>query len=78
LVGSDFEVIEGEDADVVVVQVFSERELLASRRYNEAILRSGTVDEFAVTTHGSRSYVLRYWGGSCAPLDAGIDPDSGI
>ena len=76
LVGSDFEVTEGEDANGVVVQVFSDKALLASRRYNEATLWSGAVDEFAVTTHAGGSYLLRYWGGSCAPLDADIDPDS--
>jgi len=77
LVGSDFEVTEGEEANDVVVQVFSDKALLASRRYNEATLWSGAVDEFTVTTHAGGSYLLRYWGGSCAPLDADIDPDSG-
>jgi hypothetical protein len=77
LVGSDFEVTEGEDANDVVVQVFSDNALLVSRRYNEATLWSGAVDEFTVTTHAGGSYLLRYWGGSCASLDADIDPDSG-
>jgi hypothetical protein len=75
--GSDFEVTEGTNADVVAVQVFSDTELLANRQYDEAMLRSGTVDEFTVTTHAGRSYVLRYWGGSCASFDATIDSDSG-
>jgi hypothetical protein len=75
--GSDFEVTEGTNADVVVVQVFSDTELLANRQYDEAMLRSGTVDEFTVTTHAGRNYVLRHWGGSCASFDATIDSDSG-
>jgi hypothetical protein len=69
LEGSDFEVTEGEEADGMVVQVFSDAELLISRRYDEATLRSGAVDEFTVTTHAGRVYVLRYWDGRCAPLD---------
>jgi len=75
--GSDFEVTEGTNADVVVVQVFSDTELLSSRRYDEAMLRSGTVDEFTVTTHAGRSYVLQYWGRSCASFDATLDSDLG-
>ena len=77
--GSDFEVSGGGDANDVVVQVFSDNQLLVTRFYDEAMLRSGTVDEFTVTTHAGGSYMLRYWGGSCAPLDADIDPnlDSG-
>jgi hypothetical protein len=75
--GSDFEVTEGANADAVVVQVFSDTDLLASRRYDEAMLRSGSVDEFTVTTHAGRSYVLRYWGGNCASFDATVDADSG-
>jgi hypothetical protein len=75
--GSDFEVTEGANADAVVVQVFSDTDLLESRRYDEAMLRSGSVDEFTVTTHAGRSYVLRYWGGSCASFDATVDADSG-
>jgi hypothetical protein len=74
---SDFEVTEGEDASNFVVQVFSDGDLLASRHYNEATLRSGAVDEFTVTTHAGSRYMLRYWGGVCASLDADIDPDSG-
>jgi hypothetical protein len=75
--GSDFEVTEGEDASNFVVQVFSDGDLLASRHYSEATLRSGAVDEFTVMTHAGGSYMLRYWGGVCASLDADIDPDSG-
>jgi hypothetical protein len=37
-----------------------------------------SVDEFMVTTQAGRSYVLQYWGGSCASFDATIDPDSGV
>jgi hypothetical protein len=77
LEGSDFEVTEGEDANEVVVQVFSDNQLLVTRRYGEATLRSGTVDEFTVATHESSVYVLRYWGGTCAPLDADVELDSG-
>ena len=76
--GSDFEVTEGANADAMVVRVFSDMDLLASRRYDEATLRSGTVDEFAVTTHAGRRYLLRYWGGSCASLDGTLDVDSGM
>lgn len=75
--GSDFEVAEGANADVVVVQVFSDTELLASRRYDEVMLRSGTLDEFTVTTHAGHSYVLQYWGGSCGSFDATVDADAG-
>ena len=75
--GSDFQTTESQDGDVVLEQVFSDTELLASRRYDEAFLNSARVDEFTVKTHAGKDYVLRYWGGSCAPLDAGIDGGSG-
>ncbi len=77
--GSDFAVSEGGDANDVPVQVFSDNQLLVTRRYDEAFLRSGTVDEFTVTTHAGGSYFLRYWGGSCDPLDADteLNSDSG-
>ena len=71
--GSDFETTESQDGDVVLEQVFSDTELLASRRYDQAFLDSAKVDEFTVETHASKDYVLRFWGGSCSPLDAGID-----
>jgi hypothetical protein len=72
--GSDFQTTESQDGDVVLEQVFSDTELLASRRYDAAFLNSAKVDEFTVKTHAGKDYVLRYWGGSCAPLlDAGID-----
>ncbi len=61
----DFEVAEGPDGDTYLVRVFSNQDLLASRRYDEAMLTSGTVDEFSVTTHAGEVYTLRYWGGPC-------------
>jgi hypothetical protein len=75
--GSDFQTTESQDGDVVVEQVFSDTELLASRRYDAAFLNSAKVDQVMVKTHAGKDYVLRYWGGSCAPLDAGIDGGSG-
>ena len=48
----------------------SDQQLLASRTYGVAMLRSGKLDEFTVTTHSGVVYVLRYWGGTCADLDA--------
>src|SRR5688572_430283 len=52
------------------VRVFSGQQLLQSRSYNAAWLRSGQVDEFDVTTQTNALYILRYWGGTCADLDA--------
>lgn len=77
MAGSDFQFTESEDGDVVLEQIFSDTELLASRRYDEAFLTSGKVDEFAVKTHAGKEYVLRYWGGSCTAPDSGIDGGSG-
>ena len=48
------------------MRVFSDDELLTSRRYDEAMLASGKVDEFSVMTHLGVVYTLRHWGGSCA------------
>ena len=62
----DFNFSEGPDGDSFLVRVFSDDELLTSRRYDEAMLASGKVDEFSVTTHLGVVYTLRYWGGSCA------------
>jgi hypothetical protein len=73
----DFQFAESEDGDVVLEQVFSDTELLASRRYDVAFLTSAKVDEFGVKTHAGKEYLLRFWGGSCAPLDAGVDGGSG-
>ena len=61
----DFEVTEGPDGDAFLVQVFSNQDLLALRRYDEAMLTSQRVDEFSVTTHMGAVYTLRYWGGPC-------------
>jgi hypothetical protein len=62
----DFNVSEGPDGDTYLVRVFSDQELLISRRYDEAMLASGRIDEFSVTTHSGAVYTLRYWGGPCA------------
>jgi hypothetical protein len=64
----DFNVTEGPDGDAYLVRVFSDQELLALRRYDEAMLASGRVDEFDVTTHARAVYTLRYWGGPCSAL----------
>jgi hypothetical protein len=66
----DISFAEGPEGDTFVVRVFSEQEPLMTRSYSIAMLRSGQVDEFAVTTHSSAVYVFRYWGGICADLDA--------
>jgi hypothetical protein len=62
----DFNFSEGPDGDSYLVRVFSDQDLLTSRRYDEAMLGSGTVDEFSVTTHIRAVYTLRHWGGPCA------------
>jgi hypothetical protein len=70
----DFNVAEGPDGDTYLVRVFSDRDLLASRRYDEAMLASEHVDEFSLTTHTGAVYTLRYWGGPCAlGADGSID-----
>jgi hypothetical protein len=66
----EFSVTEGPDGDAFMVRVFSDQQLLASRTYGVAMLRSGRLDEFTVTTHSGAVYVLRYWGGTCPDLDA--------
>jgi hypothetical protein len=58
------------EGDAFVVQVFSGQQLLQSRSYDVAWLRSGQIDEFEVTTQTSAVYLFRYWGGTCADLDA--------
>jgi hypothetical protein len=64
---SDFSFTEGPDGDAFRVDVFSNDDLLASRRYGESMLHSGRLDEFTVTTHSGANYLLRYWGGGpCA------------
>jgi hypothetical protein len=69
----DFNMQEGPDGDTFLVRVFSDDELLATRRYDEPMLQSGKVDEFTVTTHLGSTYTLRYWGGPCSnpPNDLG-------
>jgi hypothetical protein len=62
----DFNFTEGADGDTYLVRVFSDKDLLTSRRYDEAMLASGHVYEFSVTTHAGAVYTLRYWGGPCA------------
>src|SRR5260370_41563284 len=47
----DFNMQEGPDGDSFLVQVFSDDELLSTRRYDEAMLRPGRIDEFSITTH---------------------------
>jgi hypothetical protein len=74
----DFNMQEGPDGDTFLVQVFSDQDLLALRRYDESMLQSGKVDEFTITTHLGAIYTLRYWGGPCTSppndLDASL-PD---
>jgi hypothetical protein len=67
----DFNVSEGPDGATYVVRVFSDQDLLRTRRYDGATLASGRIDEFSVTTHAGAVYTLRYWGGgSCS---SGVD-----
>ena len=66
----DISVQEGAEGHAFVVRVFSGQELLQSRSYSAAWLRSGQVDEFDVTTQAGALYILRYWGGTCTDLDA--------
>jgi hypothetical protein len=66
----DFSFAEGPEGDAFVVRVYSDRELLATRSYDEARLHFNQVDEFSVTTHSGAVHVLRYWGGACTPLSA--------
>jgi len=72
----DFNMQEGPDGDSFLVQVFSDDELLAARRYDEAMLRSGSIDEFSVTTHLGSVYTLRYWGGPCTTPPNDLDASS--
>jgi hypothetical protein len=68
----DFNFIEGADGDSYVVRVFTDSDLLVERRYSEAVLASGKVDEFSVTTHAGAVHTLRFWGGHvCTAFDAG-------
>jgi hypothetical protein len=66
----DISVEERAEGDAFVVRVYSGQGLLQSRSYDAAWLRSGQVDEFEVTTRTNAIYLLRYWGGTCADLDA--------
>jgi hypothetical protein len=66
----DISVQEVAEGDAFVVRVFSGQQLLQSRTYSAAWLRSGQTDEFDVTTQTSALYMFRYWGGTCADLDA--------
>jgi hypothetical protein len=61
----DINLQEGPDGDSFLVQVFSDEEPLAVRRYDQATLQSGAVDDFTVTTHARAVYTFRYWGGPC-------------
>jgi hypothetical protein len=72
----DFNMQEGPDGDGFLVQVFSDAELLTARRYDEAMLRSGSIDEFSVTTHLGSVYTLRYWGGACTTPPNDLDASS--
>lgn len=66
----DFNTTEGADGDSYVVKVYSDADLLTERRYSEATLAEGTMDEFSVTTHSGAVYTLRFWGGHvCTPFD---------
>jgi hypothetical protein len=57
-------------------RIFSESDMLAERRYSEAVLASGRVDEFSVTTHAGVVYTLRYCGGHvCTALAADASPE---
>ncbi len=72
----DFNMQEGPDGDTFLVEVFSDDELLATRRYDEAMLQSGMVDEFTVTTHLGAMYTFRYWGGPCSTPPNSLDASS--
>jgi hypothetical protein len=63
--GGDFSHSEATDGDAFLIQVFSDTELLATRRYDVTMLRSGHIDEFSVVTHSGTTYTLQYWGGPC-------------
>ncbi len=73
-VSGDISHSEGPEGDAFVVRVFSGQELLATRSYGVAFLESGHSDEFTVSSHSGTVYVFRYWGGSCADLDASSPP----
>jgi hypothetical protein len=62
----DLNMREGPDGDGFLVTVFSDEELLATRRYDERMLQSGNVDEFKVTTHAGAIYTFRSRGGACS------------
>ena len=66
----DISLTEGPEGDVFVVRIFSGSTLVASRSYSAVWLDSGQMDEFDVTTRSGAIYLLRYWGGACADLDA--------
>jgi hypothetical protein len=53
------------------VQVFSDTEVIATRRYDVPMLLSGRVDEFTVVTHSGATYTLQYWGGPCSSATPG-------
>jgi len=59
----DFNFSEGAEGDSYVVRVYSDADLLTERRYPEAMIAAGDVDEFSVTTHAGAVYTLRFWGG---------------
>jgi hypothetical protein len=65
LQGGDFSHSEATDGDAFLVQVFSDTEVIATRRYDVPMLQSGRVDEFTVVTHSGATYTLQYWGGPC-------------
>ncbi|HMI85952.1 MAG TPA: hypothetical protein VK550_17765 [Polyangiaceae bacterium] len=69
-ISGDISVQEGPEGHAYAVRVFSGQQLLQSRSYDVEWLHSGQIDEFEVTTQASAVYVLRYWGGTCADLDA--------
>jgi hypothetical protein len=72
----DFNFIEGAEGDSYVVRVFTDSDLLAERRYSEAAVASGRMDEFSVTTHSGAVHTLRFWGGhACTALDDAGAPD---
>lgn len=72
----DFNYSEGADGDTYLVSVYTDQDLLTQRRYTAAMLASGTVDSFSVTTHSGAVYTLSFWGGPCTAIYAGSDAGS--
>lgn len=59
----DFVIEDFTEGKGLEVTVRSGEEILATRNYDVAFVRSGEVDTFQVTTHAGRVFDLAYWGG---------------